>query len=311
MPSSKKTKKVGDSAAPPRRSTRAAPSKASAADPAVEKPEPSAPSKAKQTKVKAVIEESKPAVKGREKKKELSDKAKATPRKRAADFFDKEGKDEESDGGWDQLHQEEAKGKKKVVTKKHAAKDTKVVKKAKVDVAAKEKGKKQEVKKPEEAKPAAAPKKAKAPPASDDEISLHGDSDEEPGNALIHDGLDSEDDSDEEVDDQTSKLLKGFESSDEEEEEEDADVTVVNNRDFRNLTIPGDSKKLAERSNKKVALYSLGRSSLIPLTNTSSLVHWFHSRLHLPRSYSPWLLRERNARLLFPIWHPPASPPLS
>jgi len=249
-PSSKKTKKATEEPPTPlRRSTRSASSKP-APPPVAEKPKPIAVLKAKATEKEKT--KTKPVEKRIENKK-------ATPRKRAADFYSSD-EGEESDGGWDKLHADEAKvagkkgAKKAAVGKKDTGKKGGIAKKAKIDVAPT--AKREEAKKleQEEQKEKAATKKSKKAkaPVSDDEISLHSGSELEAENALNGKGSDSEQDSvDEEEDDQTTSLLKGFKSSDD-EEPEDVVIAAVKSKEFRNLTIPDVKQKIAARSSKKV-----------------------------------------------------------
>lgn len=216
-----------------------------------------------------------------------TEEKKVTARKRAADFYSGD-EGEDSDGGWDKLHADEAKTARKqdgAAKKAAAGKKGKVLKKAKIDAAPA--AKKEEAKKPgQEEKQEKAitkrSKKAKAP-ASDDEISLHSDSELEAENALNGEGSDLEKGSADEEDDQTTTLLKGFESSDDEEEPEDVTIVAVKNKEFRNLTIPDVKQKIASRSNKKV-LPTLNT----PIVNLQSRVDiWV--RLPVPlRDTSTW-----------------------
>lgn len=203
-------------------------------------------------------EKARPAEKKTENK---TEEKKVASRKRAANFYSGD-EGEESDGGWDKLHADEAKaaGKKggaakKAAGKKDSGKKEKVVKRAKID--ATPSVKKEKVKMPEQEKKEKAVtkklRKAKAP-TSDDEISLHSDSEPEVENALNGKESGSElDSADEQEDDQTATLLKGFESSDDEEEAEDVAVAAVKNKEFRNLSIPDVKQKIAARSNKKAS----------------------------------------------------------
>ncbi|KAF8418603.1 ribosomal biogenesis protein Gar2 [Tirmania nivea] len=256
-PSSKKTKKATKEAPTLlRRSTRSTPTKATP-PPVLEESKPAVAPKAKAAEKEKG--KAKPAEKQTENKTEGK---KAIPRKRAADFYSGD-EGEESDGGWDKLHADEAKAggkkggaaKKAAAGKKDSGKQEKTVKKAKIDAA--HSAEKEKVKMLEQEKKGKAiakkSKKTKAP-ASDDEISLHSDSEPEVANILNGGGYGSEQDSaDEEEDDQTATLLKGFESSDDDEEPEDVAIVAVKNRQFRNLTIPDVKQKIAARSNKKAS----------------------------------------------------------
>lgn len=253
-PSSKKTKKaVEEPPTPLRRSARSAPSKSSITS---EIKSPVAP-KAKATKKNADKEKPSSSANGIEEK-PLEEKS--APRKRAADFYSGD-EGEESDGGWDKLHAEEAKasGRKGPAGKKAAAgKKEKLVKKAKVDAVAVGSEKDDAKRTVEQNQERSMPKKSKKAkgPASDDEISLHSDSEPEATDVNGQKSDSEQDEEDEVLDDQTATLLKGFESSDDEDEDEPVDVALaaVKNKEFRNLTIPDVKQKIAARSKKKVPI---------------------------------------------------------
>lgn len=163
--------------------------------------------------------------------------------------------EESEDGGWDAL--EDKKGKKDKKSTKAAApaavKEKKEKKAKKKDEVAAAPPPVEEKKKAEEAKT----KKDKKKKDEEEMISLDVDyPDSGPA-----EGYDSEDDSaEEEIDDQTAKLLQGFESSDEEMEDGDGaqkEVSEADKSKFADAKIPGgkkmQKKMAALQANEKVS----------------------------------------------------------
>lgn len=194
------------------------------------------------TKTGASNREAETAVSGRD----------AAPSKLVPDFLPTDGPEEDEEeggtGGWGEFHAKEAKtkrGRKASVSRKVSINKAaeKVIKKAKLDAGTVEEESggvriTAVAQKPIKAKP------KKPSHSSGDESSLHR---EGVGNVPVASAQNSESESEDEYDegdDQTSTLLRGFES----DEEVDSSIAPLKKRDFRNLTVPGIKQRIASRT---------------------------------------------------------------